>query len=85
MSDLIKRPKEMNFSSNISYWDTWKQHFHIFLDAIVEVSEKRKIAILLNSIGEGLKIYNSFKLPNEEITLKKILDKFDNVVSPEKT
>ncbi|CAH0719065.1 unnamed protein product, partial [Brenthis ino] len=73
--------------NNNSNWKKWWQHFELFLLAtgLEEAPEKRKIAIMLHTIGEkGIEIYNSFNIDINKITLKDIKTKFDNYFEPQK-
>ncbi|CAH0717620.1 unnamed protein product, partial [Brenthis ino] len=73
--------------NNNSNWKKWWQYFELFLLAtgLEEAPEKRKIAIMLHTIGEkGIEIYNSFNIDINKITLKDIKTKFDNYFEPQK-
>ena len=65
-------------------WKTWKQQFGIFLTASDndKASEKKKVSILLHSLGT--EIYNTFvfELPEErtEPTYAEVIKKFDEYV-----
>ncbi|XP_045782686.1 uncharacterized protein K02A2.6-like [Maniola jurtina] len=74
--------------SNAVEWKKWWQSFQMFLLAtnLEAASEKRKIAILLHTVGEkGVEIYNSFNLDLEKITLSEVKNKFDNHFEPQKS
>ncbi|XP_063901524.1 uncharacterized protein K02A2.6-like [Zophobas morio] len=84
---MFRRPPELDFSTNVSFkWDLWKQQFELFLMAISkeDETEKRKIAIFLNVVGEeGVKIYNSYKLGEQaDLTLAIVLNKFGDHCKP---
>ncbi|KAJ3661691.1 hypothetical protein Zmor_006078 [Zophobas morio] len=84
---MFRRPPELDFSTNVSFkWDLWKQQFELFLMAISkeDETEKRKIAIFLNVVGEeGVKIYNSYKLGKQaDLTLAIVLNKFGDHCKP---
>ncbi|XP_045452929.1 uncharacterized protein LOC123662084 [Melitaea cinxia] len=73
--------------NNNSNWKKWWQCFELFLLAsdLEDASEKRKIAIMLHTIGEkGIEIYNSFNIDITRTTLKDIKIKFDNYFEPQK-
>ncbi|KAG6438935.1 hypothetical protein O3G_MSEX000343 [Manduca sexta] len=67
--------------ANSEKWKRWKQKFEIYVEAndLEKVSEKKKLAIFLNAIGDtGLEIYNSFNVDRTTETLKSVVEKFDS-------
>ncbi|XP_063375179.1 uncharacterized protein LOC134662804 [Cydia amplana] len=67
--------------ANSEVWRKWKQRFEIFSDAndLDKLPERKKIAILLNAIGdEGLEIFNSFNVNLADETIENLLKKFDS-------
>lgn len=81
-----KIPPEMCFSGNISQnWKTWKQKFENFLIASGKHRkvEEVKIAVFLNVLGDdGLEIYNTFELTDDDKKLDTILKKFEEYCIP---
>ena len=74
---------EGNLATN---WKTFHQAFTIFLSAsgLATQDDPRKIAILLNVIGEdGIKIYNTFNLA-ATATLEDVLTKLKAYCEPKK-
>ncbi|CAH2085986.1 unnamed protein product [Euphydryas editha] len=91
--EVFNRISELSISKadslgNAAAWKKWWQNFLVFLLAtnLENTSEKRKVAILLNTIGEnGVEIFNSFGIELEKITLNELKTKFDNYFEPQKS
>lgn len=84
---VINGPEAMQFDDPGKYWPMWKQRFNIYLLASGKNKEGDdvKIALLLHYIGEnGLDIYNSFNLTENENTIELVLKKFDEYCNPKK-
>ena len=66
MEGSMRIPPPLIFEGNIKdRWTRWKQKFNLYLIAsgLSEKSEERKVAVLLNTIGEdALDKYNTFGL-----------------------
>jgi hypothetical protein len=79
-------PAELSLTGNLSEnWRKFPQAFEIYLEAggLTTVPEARKIAILLNVIGEeGLAVYNTFEFTDNKKTLAHILEKFKDYCNP---
>lgn len=74
---------EMNSSSKDQQnaWQAFKMEFEIYLMAadLVAESEKRKVAVLLHNIGvEGRKIFKSFGVTMDAITLEDLIQRFES-------
>lgn len=87
--ESFKTPKPLELQGNLSEnWNKFYQSFEIYMAATTFniAADARKIAILLNTIGEdALEIYNNFKLTEEQ--LKKysvVVDVFKNYCNPKK-
>lgn len=87
--DSFKTPKPLELQGNLSdNWHRFYQSFEIYMAATTfnTAVDARKIAILLNIIGEdALEIYNNFKLTEEQ--LKKytvVVEFFKNYCNPKK-
>ncbi|XP_046142800.1 uncharacterized protein K02A2.6-like [Osmia bicornis bicornis] len=64
---------------------SFKQRFELFITAISEreIKEQRKVAMLLNCIGnDALDVFNMFALQTENLTTKLIFEKFEEYVKP---
>lgn len=73
-----------NLSSN---WKAFEQSFTIYLLAsgLNETSEERKIALLLNLIGEeALIVYNTIRDDDKDKKLQDVLDRFKDYCNPKK-
>ncbi|CAH0766349.1 unnamed protein product, partial [Diatraea saccharalis] len=81
-------PEKLVLSGNLAEnWRVFKQALDIYLVAagLEEKSDKRKLAIFLNFVGEeGLKIYNNFNLKKEEDTFENVLQEFEKYCQPKK-
>lgn len=67
-------------------WQRFKQELEIYLRAsgLDEEKDSRKIAILLNTIGEdGVQIYNNFKFKSE-VTFDTVIKNFNEYCEPKK-
>jgi hypothetical protein len=76
-----------NTKSNNDNWKKWWQSFNLYILAsnLENVVEKRKVAIMLNQMGEkGIEIFNSFNLSIENTTLTQVKEKFDKHFEPQK-
>lgn len=87
--DSFKTPKPLELQGNLSdNWHRFYQSFEIYVAATTfnTAVDARKIAILLNIIGEdALEIYNNFKLTEDQ--LKKytvVVELFKNYCNPKK-
>ena len=80
-------PEPLELDGNLAAnWKSFSQSFDIYLKAtdLVSKDDNRKIAILLNVIGqEGVKIYNTFNIPDPR-TLDAVLAKFKEYADPKK-
>ena len=94
MATSLSQPPSMEFSGAVAAnWKKFRQRFELYLDASGKVGENDKVktSLLLHIIGEeGLDIYNTFSFPaaNEDsdpsMTLKTVLDKFEEYCNPKK-
>lgn len=97
MSDHVARTAQsmstipkLNISaaeSNVTEWEEWWQHFELYLlsTGLDKAPEKRKVAIMLHTIGgKALQIYNAFNINMDEVTLKEVKKKFDRHFEPRK-
>ena len=89
--DGFRAPPVMDFDvGNLSEkWKKWEQRFQIYMDATCstddEENEKKKVAILLNLVGEkGQDIFNTFKANRATATLKDVLKLFGDYCQPQK-
>ena len=87
----LSQPDPMNFaSSNLSdSWESFKQSFDIYSDALElsAKSQKTQIGVLLHCIGKrGQQIFQTltFDPPEDKDTYKKVVEKFDAEFSPRK-
>ena len=85
----FRSPNPMEFEGGnlADKWKKWKQKFLIFMDAAIKdgETEKRKLAILLNLIGEkGQQIFNTFKVVREEAKLADVLKLYGDYCEPKK-
>lgn len=74
-------------NNNCEEWKRWWQQMELYLLAtgLDKAEEKRKIAILLHSMGtKGLEIFNTFNLNINESTFEAVTKKFDNYFEPKK-
>lgn len=71
--------------NNYDNWTRWKEKFLIYYDAhdFDDLTEKKKVALFLNSIGEdGIDIFNSFGLDRTIVKLDDVIKKFDEKFNP---
>lgn len=84
--EVFKLPPELNLRENaVNNWKNFKQRFEIYLEAFdnTKVSDKRKVAIFLNFIGEeALDVFNTFKLIKEKLTLEQAFEAFEDYLKP---
>lgn len=83
----FKPPTPLSFSGNVSLnWKKFRQQFEIFLVAFGggEMKDDRKLAMLLNVVGEeGLEVYNTFTIKEDEKEkYKAALSLFEQFCSP---
>lgn len=86
---MFVTPKPLKLTGNLSEnFAKFKQEFTIFMAAAgySTLMGERKVAILLNIIGEeALDLYNTFQLESEEgKDIEKVLKKFENYCNPKK-
>ena len=83
-------PKELDFTGNLSQnWNKWKKEFELYLTASEshEKSDAVKTSRLLTAIGNKARdIYYTFTFDAEgdNMKLKKVIEKFDEYMSPKK-
>lgn len=82
-------PEKLNVSGNLSNnWRAFEQSLRVFLTAsgLNDASDERKIAILLNVIGEeGLRLYNNFNLLDcDQKIFEDVVAKFREYCEPKK-
>ena len=82
-------PSPLKLEDNLQEnWRRFQQSFKIYMEACghnkeKEITEARKVAILLNVVGEeALEVYNTFKV--KEVTLENVLKEFENYCNPKK-
>ena len=84
--EVFKLPPELNLRENaVNNWKNFKQRFDIYLEASdnTEVSDKRKVALFLNFVGEeALDVFNTFKLTKEKLTLGQVFEAFEDYLKP---
>ncbi|XP_043257580.1 uncharacterized protein LOC122400277 [Colletes gigas] len=84
--DNFKPPVGLDLKDNAANnLKNFKQRFEIFVTAISEkeIKETRRVAMLLNCIGEdALDVFNTFGLLAESLTTKSIFEKFEEYVKP---
>ncbi|KAL4704668.1 hypothetical protein ACJJTC_016612 [Scirpophaga incertulas] len=87
-SSSYNLPAQLSLSGNLSEnWRKFSQAFAIYIEAsgLTVASESRKIAILLNLIGEeALTVYNTFEFDEKSHNLKHVLEKFQEYCNPKK-
>ncbi|KAF9793689.1 hypothetical protein SFRURICE_002348 [Spodoptera frugiperda] len=74
-------------ANNAEAWRKWWQRLELYLLAsgLDRSEEKRKVAILLHSIGpKGLEIFNTFNISLDEAKIKDVKAKFDLYFEPRK-
>ncbi|XP_063384736.1 uncharacterized protein LOC134670847 [Cydia fagiglandana] len=86
---MFNIPEKLNVSGNLSEnWKTFEQNLKIYLVAsgLDKSDDTRKVAILLNVIGEdGIKIYNNFALTTtEDVKFEDVMKKFKDYCEPKK-
>jgi len=80
-------PLKLDNDNQAEAWRRWKQKLEIFIIAneLENASNKRKVAILLNSVGDaGLEIFNSFNITESEEKFENVIKKFDDHFIPKK-
>ncbi|KAL4721580.1 hypothetical protein ACJJTC_009425 [Scirpophaga incertulas] len=79
-------PEKLVISGNLpENWKFFEQALNIYLTAsdLHKCDDERKIAILLNVIGEdGVKIYNNFEFKNEKKSYEEVIKKFKQYCEP---
>lgn len=73
--------------NNAAAWKKWSMKFSLYLIAAncEDESDKRKVALLLHSIGDrGMEIFSSFSLDPDNVTYKEVTHKFDDYFIPKK-
>lgn len=65
-------------------WPKFKQNFEIFVNASgIAADENRKCNLLLHCMGsDGIEIYNSFELKQNEFTYDNLITKFNGYFVP---
>lgn len=89
MEKYFKPPEPLNLDGNIAEnWRKFQQKFENFMKAcsLNEESEERKVAVLLNFVGDdALDLFNTFEpLTNQQRTLQNVLGQFKNHCEPKK-
>ncbi|XP_063219170.1 uncharacterized protein LOC134529224 isoform X1 [Bacillus rossius redtenbacheri] len=89
MAGTVNLPDALILSGNVAaHWKTFKQNFEIYIIASGNDNkpDNIKIALLLNIIGqEGVDLYNTFNLNNEEKTkYDKVIQTFEQHTTPKK-
>jgi hypothetical protein len=78
---LLMTLPPMEYEGNLAEnFRCWIQRYHIYISAngLDGDSDKRKINILLNFIGEkGIQIFNSFNLTKDEPSVVEVIQKFN--------
>ncbi|XP_076296613.1 uncharacterized protein LOC143216916 [Lasioglossum baleicum] len=84
--DNFKPPVGLDLKENAANnLKNFKQRFEIFITAISEkeIKEPRRVAMLLNCIGnDALDVFNTFGLQADTLTTKSIFEKFEEYVKP---
>jgi hypothetical protein len=86
MEAVVKPPRELVFEEgNTTDWPQFRKRFETYMEAIggeeLNLSEKRKCAILFHIIGErAVEIFETFEIKKE--TLKEVLDQFEEYFVP---
>lgn len=73
--------------NNAAAWKKWSTNFSLYIIAAncEDAPEKRKVALLLHSIGaKGMEIFGSFDLDPETATCAQVKQKFDEYFIPKK-
>lgn len=86
--DSFKPPKPLELQGNLSEnWSKFYQSFEIYMVAsnFTTASDARKIAILLNTIGEdALEIFNNFKTEDDLKKYTVVIEQFKSYCNPKK-
>ena len=70
-------------------WKIWKRQYTFFLraNALEDVPDARKSAILIQCLGSSekiIEIFKSFNMPIETVRYKELLEKFESYFAPKK-
>ncbi|XP_054260601.1 uncharacterized protein LOC128985236 [Macrosteles quadrilineatus] len=82
----FQAPQALDLSGNVSEnWKRFKQRFMLYLEALGsdKMPERRKIAILLTTIGDAaLEVYNTFSFSESTPKLEEVIGEFDKYCQP---
>ncbi|XP_054260689.1 uncharacterized protein LOC128985322 [Macrosteles quadrilineatus] len=82
----FQAPQALDLSGNVAEnWKRFKQRFMLYLEALGsdKMPERRKIAILLTTIGDAaLEVYNTFSFSESTPKLEEVIGEFDKYCQP---